>query len=57
VAELVSPHTGFKPFERVFKFKLLVKPFELGVELSHKQEVMRHKVVELYAKDVAALFT
>lgn len=56
VAELVSPHTGFKPFERVFKFKLLAKPFELGVELSHKQEVMRHKIVELYAKDVAALF-
>lgn len=56
VTELVSPHTGFKPFERVFKFKLLAKPFEPGVELSHKQEVMRHKVVEIYAKEVAALF-
>lgn len=56
VTDLVSPHTGFKPFERVFKFKLLTKPFEPGVELSHKQEVMRHKVVELYAKEIAALF-
>ena len=56
VMELVSPHNGFKPFERVFKFKLLQKPFEVGLELSHKQEVMRHKVVEIYAKETAALF-
>lgn len=56
VMELVSPQTGFKAFERVFKFKLLAKPFEVGVELSHKQEVMRHKVVEIYAKETAALF-
>jgi long-chain acyl-CoA synthetase len=56
VADLVSPHTGFKPFERVFKFKLIPKPFEVGIELSHKQEVMRHKIVDIYAKEVAALF-
>lgn len=56
VADLVGPHTGFKPFERVFKFKLIPKPFEVGVELSHKQEVMRHKVVEIYAKEVSSLF-
>ena len=53
----MSPHTGFKPFERVFKFALLAKPFELGVELSHKQEVMRHKVNEIYAKEIASLFS
>ncbi len=57
ITELVSPHTGFKPFERVFKFALLAKPFELGVELSHKQEVMRHKVNEIYAKEIASLFS
>jgi len=56
ITDLVSPQNNFKPFERVFKFKLLIKPFELGVELSHKQEIMRHKVVEIYAKEVAALF-
>jgi len=56
VMQLVSPQNGFKPFERVFKFKLLPKPFEVGRELSHKQEVMRHKVVEIYAKETAALF-
>jgi long-chain acyl-CoA synthetase len=57
VADLVGPHNGFKPFERIFKFKLIPKPFEVGVELSHKQEVMRHRVVELYAKEVAELFS
>lgn len=56
VADLVGPHTGFKPFERVFKFKLLSKPFEVGRELSHKQEIMRHRVVELYQKEIAELF-
>ncbi|MFQ3547865.1 MAG: long-chain fatty acid--CoA ligase [Termitinemataceae bacterium] len=56
VADLVGPHTGFKPFERVFKFKLLPRPFEVGRELSHKQEIMRHRVVEIYAKEVAELF-
>ena len=57
VADLVSPQNGFKAFERVFKFKLIPKPFEVGVELSHKMEVMRHKVTEIYAKEVSALFS
>lgn len=56
VADLVGPHTGFKPFERVFKFKLLAKPFEVGRELSQKQDVMRHRVMELYAKEISELF-
>jgi len=56
IADLVSPRTGFKPFERVFKFKLLAKPFEVGKELSHKQELARHKVVEIYAKEMTELF-
>jgi long-chain acyl-CoA synthetase len=37
VADRISPKTGFKPFERVFKFTLLPKPFEPGRELSSKQ--------------------
>ncbi len=57
ISSLISAQNGFKPFERVFKFHLLPKVFEVGVELSHKQEVMRHKVVELYAKEVRELFS
>ncbi|MDR0450770.1 MAG: long-chain fatty acid--CoA ligase [Treponema sp.] len=56
VADLVNPKTGFKPFERVFKFKLLAKPFETGRELSGKQELLRHRVQALYAREIHALF-
>ena len=43
-------------FERVNKFCLLEKPFEVGVELSAKQEVMRYKISEIYSKEIKALF-
>ncbi|GHV95824.1 long-chain-fatty-acid--CoA ligase [Spirochaetia bacterium] len=56
VAGRVSPTAGFKPFERVFKFKLLATPFELGKELSSKQELLRHRIMALYAKEIHRLF-
>jgi long-chain acyl-CoA synthetase len=56
VADLVNPHAGFKPFERVFKFKLIPKTFEPGVELSPKQELLRHKIAAAYSKEIAMLF-
>ncbi len=56
VMDLVHPKNGFKSFERVFKIALVSKPFEVGRELSHKQEVMRHKVNEIYASLIKGLF-
>jgi long-chain acyl-CoA synthetase len=56
VADRVSPKTGFKPFERVFKFTLLAKPFEPGRELSSKQELLRHRITALYAREIHRLF-
>jgi long-chain acyl-CoA synthetase len=56
IADLVGPRTGFKPFERVFKFKLLAKPFEAGRELSAKQELLRHRIQVLYARDIHGLY-
>jgi long-chain acyl-CoA synthetase len=56
IADLVGPRTAFKPFERVFKFKLLPKAFEAGRELSGKQELMRHRIQALYAKDIHELY-
>ncbi len=44
----VCAKRGFREFERVFRFKLLPKHFEAGVELSAKQSVKRHVV----ARDV-----
>jgi long-chain acyl-CoA synthetase len=52
----VCAKKGFREFERVFRFKLLPKHFELGVELSAKQSVKRHVVDEMYAKEISGLF-
>ncbi len=56
ITDLVSPRHGFKSFERVFRFALLAKPFEVGKELSAKQEIKRHAINELYAREIAGLF-
>ena len=53
----VSMKNGFKPFERIFRFALLAKPFEPGRELSAKQELKRHAVNELYKSQIKQLFT
>lgn len=53
---LVSPKNGFKAFERIASFQLLLKPFEVGVELSAKQEIMRYKLSELYEKEIKAMY-
>jgi long-chain acyl-CoA synthetase len=54
--ELVSARNGFKSFERIYRFALLAKPFEVGRELSAKQEIKRHAIVEIYHKEVKKLF-
>jgi long-chain acyl-CoA synthetase len=43
-------------FERINRFELLEKPFETGVELSAKQEIMRHKLDTLYKAQIRKLF-
>jgi len=56
IADRVGPKTSFKPFERVFKFKLLSASFETGKELSSKGELLRHRIAALYAKEIHRLF-
>jgi long-chain acyl-CoA synthetase len=56
ISERVNPKTGFKPFERIYKFVLLSKPFEVGKELSGKNELLRHNINALYAKEIHKLF-
>jgi len=56
VSGLVSPHNGFKSFERIFRFVLLPKPFEIGKELSAKQEIKRHAIAEIYSHQIRKLF-
>lgn len=57
IASLINHENGFKLFERINRFALLAKPFEAGVELSAKQDVMRYKITSLYSKQISALFT
>lgn len=56
IADLVSAKNGFKLFERINRFVLLEKPFEQGVELSAKQEIMRYRLNDLYRKEIRQLF-
>lgn len=46
----------FRTCEKVFKFALLAESFSVGKELSGKQELMRHRIVELYKKEIDSLF-
>lgn len=52
----INSKNGFKMYERINKIALLEKPFEVGVELSAKQEIMRYRINELYAKEIKALY-
>ena len=56
INEQVSAKTGFKSFERVYRFALLPDEFQQGEELSAKQEVKRHVIQEKYGKEIAKLF-
>ncbi len=55
IQHLVNSKTGFKPFERIFRFKLLAQPFEVGKELTHTLKIRRDVVNELYKKEIKQL--
>lgn len=52
----VNSKNGFKMFERISRFVLLSKNFEVGVELSAKQEIMRYRLTEIYEKEIKSMF-
>lgn len=54
--EYISAQNGFRLFERIGPFALLEKEFSLGRELSAKQEIMRHKIADIYSKEIKQLF-
>ncbi len=56
VNELVSAKNGFKSFERIFRFAMLGRAFEVDRELSAKQEIKRFAINELYKREIARLF-
>ena len=56
VFESISAKNGFKSFERINKIAVITKPFEVGVELSAKQEMMRYRVADIYKEKLAKLY-
>ena len=57
INELVSAKNGFKIFERISRFHLLLNEFEVGKELSAKQEIKRHEIDKIYSKQIEKLFS
>ena len=56
INQLISSRNGFRPFERIFKFEVLRHSFEVGKELSGKQDMKRHAIADIYKKEIARLF-
>ena len=56
IKELINAKNGFRMFEKIVKFAFLTKPFEVGKELSAKQEIMRYKLTEIYEKEIKGIF-
>ncbi len=52
----VNSKTGFKPFECIFRFKILSKPFEVGKELTQTLKTRREVVNRMYEKEIKELF-
>ncbi len=57
INNLINTKNGFKMFERINKFALITKPFEVGVELSAKQEIMRYRLTEIYKKEIEGMYS
>jgi long-chain acyl-CoA synthetase len=53
---LVNPKRGFKAFERIFRFTILPKAFEIGDEMTRSLKIRRNIVNERYKKEIAGLF-
>jgi long-chain acyl-CoA synthetase len=52
----IGPKRGFKLFERINKIKILVKPFEKGVEMTHTLKLKRDVIYDEYDREIKELF-
>lgn len=56
IQKYVNYQKGFKSYEQISRFVLLETPFEVGRELSQKQEIKRDKINLYYKKEIASLY-
>ncbi|GMO53117.1 MAG: long-chain fatty acid--CoA ligase [Treponemataceae bacterium] len=52
----ICAKNGFRLFERINQFILLPNSFEIGKELSAKQDISRYRIAEIYAKEIKSMF-
>jgi long-chain acyl-CoA synthetase len=52
----VNSRRGFREFERIFKFRIIPKHFEVGVELTASLKVKRDVVNQIYKKEIDGIF-
>ncbi|HAK44440.1 MAG TPA: long-chain fatty acid--CoA ligase [Spirochaeta sp.] len=56
IQSLVNAKTGFKTFERIYRFKLLSREFEVGVEMTQSLKIRRNEVAKIYKNEIKELF-
>lgn len=56
IESVINIRKGFKRFERIFRLKVLAKPFEVGKELTHSLKMRRNVISEIYKKEIEELF-
>jgi len=56
IKDLNSAKNGFKSFEQVTPFFLIVKPFEVGDEMTNLMKLKRHVITEKYKDKIAAAY-
>ena len=52
----VSQERGFRSCEKITKITLIAKSFEVGKELSAKQEMIRPKITNEYEKEIKMMY-
>ncbi len=52
----ITAKNGFRHFEKIFRFKLLSSPFEVGKELTQTMKLRRSVINEKYKSEIKKLF-
>ena len=56
INDIISVKHGFKSYEHITRIVIIPKSFEIGVELSAKQELKRFEINKLYKQEIERLF-
>ena len=57
IVKYVNSERGFKAFEQISRFAITDNQFQVGRELSAKQEIKRSEIMKLYSKEIESIFS